>query len=550
MSPERSLSGNHGLLPANNKHGEITLSQPGTREPSLSTLGGGTVIWRIWPAVLLHTVFAAIIVVISRKTNVNLGIPNVLLTLLGVVIGFVISLRVSSGYDSRTMSRLVWIHVPPRLTNPTDPAKSSIAMSEVGQAMREKRIALELIEAFAVALKHHVRGELGIYYEDLYHVVRPFHEHHVHSHARDTHTVPDPPQPHTRTPKRQHSIESYSQLSSAQLRRSPSLQKAKSQQESLPSTSRQSTLLQPDDPIVPPINSYGATTSLRHASSRTSLVSSNSGDEERGPLLPSAIPGPETGASLDLVPFTSVFHQIGRALNPVGWYRSWRANWREGFEETDEEGGVGIRWGEQQLESGRPHVHRRTARQTHKKAGKHRPRVAGDGDNLPLEVVRCMSEWLSILETRGVVGGNALGGLFGCVAAYEDILSTMERILTTPLPYVYSVHIRHTVWLYLFFLPFQLADDFNWYTIPGTAVAAFFYLGFIAAGDEIEQPFGYDENDLDLDMFCQEIIKADLHTLTVTPFPNAPMGSHHVDFDINEASTVVDVSLGKHHIQE
>lgn len=28
-------------------------------------------------------------------------------------------------------------------------------------------------------------------------------------------------------------------------------------------------------------------------------------------------------------------------------------------------------------------------------------------------------------------------------------------------------------------------------TVAATAVAAFLYLGFIAAGEEIEQPFGY-----------------------------------------------------------
>lgn len=28
-------------------------------------------------------------------------------------------------------------------------------------------------------------------------------------------------------------------------------------------------------------------------------------------------------------------------------------------------------------------------------------------------------------------------------------------------------------------------------TVPGVAVASFLYLGFIAAGEEIEQPFGY-----------------------------------------------------------
>lgn len=62
--------------------------------------------------------------------------------------------------------------------------------------------------------------------------------------------------------------------------------------------------------------------------------------------------------------------------------------------------------------------------------------------------------------------------------------------------------------IYLFFLPFQLIEQFQWYTIPGVSigeyilrarfnheltvrvVAAFIYLGFLAAGEEIEQPFG------------------------------------------------------------
>jgi len=36
---------------------------------------------------------------------------------------------------------------------------------------------------------------------------------------------------------------------------------------------------------------------------------------------------------------------------------------------------------------------------------KHRPRVAGGGENLPLEILRCLSEWCSVLEDRGTVPG-------------------------------------------------------------------------------------------------------------------------------------------------
>ena len=37
---------------------------------------------------------------------------------------------------------------------------------------------------------------------------------------------------------------------------------------------------------------------------------------------------------------------------------------------------------------------------------KHRPRVAGGGENLPLEIIRCLSEWFSVLEDRGTVPGG------------------------------------------------------------------------------------------------------------------------------------------------
>lgn len=149
----------------------------------------------------------------------------------------------------------------------------------------------------------------------------------------------------------------------------------------------------------------------------------------------------------------TLLSHTGSVFNPLSWWRAWRANWRKGFESYDQAGGVGIQWGESHLEQGNglsasaePHhyKHRRAARQTRQTAGKHRPRLAGDGENLPLEIVRCMSEWLSVLEARGTVGGsqkiksmikrivradgqsyvgNALGGLYGCVSSYEDILS-------------------------------------------------------------------------------------------------------------------------------
>ena len=47
-----------------------------------------------------------------------------------------------------------------------------------------------------------------------------------------------------------------------------------------------------------------------------------------------------------------------------------------------------------------------------------------------------------------------------------------------------------TVWLYLCFLPFQLTQPLGYLTVLAVGVAAFLYLGFLAAGEEMEQPFG------------------------------------------------------------
>lgn len=83
------------------------------------------------------------------------------------------------------------------------------------------------------------------------------------------------------------------------------------------------------------------------------------------------------------------------------------------------------------------------------------------GSSLPLELIGVMSSYLATIEDRGTVPGMSLGPMIGTLQGLEDCLTNLEKILTTPLPFVYSAHIRHTVWLYLFFLPFQICETFG-----------------------------------------------------------------------------------------
>jgi putative membrane protein len=104
------------------------------------------------------------------------------------------------------------------------------------------------------------------------------------------------------------------------------------------------------------------------------------------------------------------------------------------------------------------------------------------------------------------------------LAALTDTQASAERVLTTPLPIGYNILISQIVLLYVYLLPFQLWPSLHWVTIPGTIAAAYIIVGLAAIGNELENPFGNDVNDLPLDSYCMELAK-ELDTLTSVPAP-------------------------------
>ncbi|NJB86969.1 putative membrane protein [Lewinella marina] len=77
-----------------------------------------------------------------------------------------------------------------------------------------------------------------------------------------------------------------------------------------------------------------------------------------------------------------------------------------------------------------------------------------------------------------------------------DILGACERIKKTPIPFSYAVYLKVFVTAYAVLLPFGLSEQFGWGTVPLTMLIAFALLGVELMGEEIEDPFGRDCNDL------------------------------------------------------
>ncbi|KAK6347374.1 hypothetical protein TWF718_005213 [Orbilia javanica] len=126
--------------------------------------------------------------------------------------------------------------------------------------------------------------------------------------------------------------------------------------------------------------------------------------------------------------------------------------------------------------------------------------------NLPLEIMTYISSYID----SSIGGGNMpISACQSVAMAYlggmNDALTNCERISQTPLPIAYNIVISQITWLYVLFLPFQLVATLKWITIPGTLIAAYIILGFAAIGREIEDPFGDDVNDLNLDLYCENL---------------------------------------------
>lgn len=105
------------------------------------------------------------------------------------------------------------------------------------------------------------------------------------------------------------------------------------------------------------------------------------------------------------------------------------------------------------------------------------------------------------------------GRIEPCLAAEIDqTLSSLtaaaascERIRNTPIPFSYTLLLHRTAYMYCFLLPFGLVDTTGFMTPFVVAIVAYTFFGLDALGDEIEEPFGLETNDLPLDTLCRAI---------------------------------------------
>ncbi|KAJ3519224.1 hypothetical protein NM688_g9332 [Phlebia brevispora] len=402
-----------------------------------------TIVNDIWPEVTFFTAIGCMVTLVSELTPHSLAISNQMLTVLGTVLGLVISFRTSTAYErfsegrklwtniaiaSRNLAQIIWIHVPfDRVDKATGQKKPTL------QVVIEKKSMINLVQAYSVSVKHLLRGEGGVYYTDLYPLISFL------------------PRFSTRT-----ELATEADMLP--------LWKASDMDHDLHKTIRQESFSTSVSPDSRPMSRANSTP-----------LPSMAGDE---------LSEKELRASPTWMDSTrSKSHKKEIEVRP-----------RESAPGLAERAASTARTQPTALDSSHESELPMSARSRTFTGKRIKPEAADS--NVPMEIALFLSTYYAWIMRQGLLTPASATAMNNAIGSLQDTVTNLERIKNTPLPFAYQAHLRVSLWLYLFFLPFQIYSAFKWLTIPATAFASFLLLGFLEIGQEIENPFNYDLNDL------------------------------------------------------
>jgi putative membrane protein len=114
----------------------------------------------------------------------------------------------------------------------------------------------------------------------------------------------------------------------------------------------------------------------------------------------------------------------------------------------------------------------------------------------PNQIAKTIMAKINELYMEGKITGDQLITLNAEVQSFTDICGACERIKNTPIPYSYSAFIKKFIFAYVLTLPFGYVFQLGYYVIPVVVFIFYVLASLELIAEEIEEPFGYDPNDL------------------------------------------------------
>jgi len=125
--------------------------------------------------------------------------------------------------------------------------------------------------------------------------------------------------------------------------------------------------------------------------------------------------------------------------------------------------------------------------------------------HVPNQIAAVLFKEIETLHKNKSIDGNELLTMNNELSAFTDICGACERIKNTPIPFSYSVFLKKFIFIYVITLPIGYVSAMGYFVVPFTVFIFYVLASIELIGEEIEDPFGLDANDLPTDNICNNI---------------------------------------------
>lgn len=125
----------------------------------------------------------------------------------------------------------------------------------------------------------------------------------------------------------------------------------------------------------------------------------------------------------------------------------------------------------------------------------------------PNQVARMIFQKVNDLYLGKKISGDQLIVLNAELQSFADVCGACERIKNTPIPFSYSSFIKKFIFFYVMTLPIGYVFSLGYYVVPVVVFIFYVLASLELIAEEIEEPFGGDENDLPMRKISANIKK-------------------------------------------
>ena len=126
-------------------------------------------------------------------------------------------------------------------------------------------------------------------------------------------------------------------------------------------------------------------------------------------------------------------------------------------------------------------------------------------EHIPMAISESIYREILRLKRAGKISEDEFFVLDKNVNSFIDIVGACERIKNTPIPFSYSLFIKKFIFIYVTTLPLAFVTQFGYFSALIATFVFYVLVSMEVLAEEIEDPFGVDDNDLPLENICEKI---------------------------------------------